>query len=503
MDKYKATIGIEIHVELATQSKMFCECKNGMGMEKKPNKNICPVCTGQPGSLPVPNKKAIEYVTRAGLALRCNIARNTKFDRKNYFYPDLPKGYQISQYDKPLCEKGFLEFDYFNKNEEIKRARVGITRIHLEEDTGKSMHSEGGGETLVDFNRAGVPLMELVTEPDVKTAEEAKKFCEELRRIFRYTGISSADMEKGQMRCEANVSVYQRGEDPLSGTKVEIKNLNSFKSIEKGIEYEIKRQSELLDKGESVKQETRGWDESKNKSFLQRIKEEADDYRYFPEPDIMPINFSDKEIDTVLQALPELPQERIKRFKDQLGLSEQNAEILVDYKEMADYLEQVCSELYNWVKIEKFNLTDKEIRKLYKLAANYLLTETQRHLFDSGKGIENVKITPEDFAELIKIIYEGQINSSSAQIVLKEMFETGADPSHIIKEKDLLQSSDEDELGAIAEDVIEKNPKSAEDYKKGKENAIKFLMGQVMKATRGKADPQAAMKVLKDKLNKN
>jgi aspartyl-tRNA(Asn)/glutamyl-tRNA(Gln) amidotransferase subunit B len=395
-----------------------------------------------------------------------------------------------------------LEFDYFDKNEKRRSGRVGITRIHLEEDTGKSMHANASEETLVDFNRAGVPLMELVTEPDIKSPEEAKKFCEELRKIFRYLGISSADMEKGQMRCEANVSLYKSGEDPLSGTKVEIKNLNSFKSVEKGIEYEIERQRRLLDKGGRVKQETRGWDETKNKSFSQRVKEEADDYRYFPEPDILPMRFSDEEINQILHSLPELPQERTWRLEKQLGISGQNAELLTGYKEMADYFEQICSELYNWVKIEKFDLKEEERIKLYKLTANYLLTETQKHLFDSGKGIEEIKITPENFAELIKIIYEGKINSSSAQLVLKEMFETGADPSHIIEEKDLLQSSNKEELSRVAEEVIEKNPDSVKDYKRGKENAIKFLMGQMMAATRGKANPQTAMEILKEKLNK-
>ncbi|MFW5884851.1 MAG: Asp-tRNA(Asn)/Glu-tRNA(Gln) amidotransferase subunit GatB [Patescibacteria group bacterium] len=501
MNKYKATIGIEIHVELATNSKMFCGCANGMGEESRPNKNICSVCSGQPGSLPVPNQKAVEYVIGAGLALRCNIAKDTKFDRKNYFYPDLPKGYQISQYDKPLCEKGFLEFDYFSDQGEKKKSRVGITRIHLEEDTGKSMHTENGeGGTLVDLNRAGVPLMELVTEPDIKSAQEAKQFCQELRKIFRYIGISPADMEKGQMRCEANVSVYLRGENPLSGTKVELKNLNSFKSVEKGIEYEIKRQSQALEKGEKLQQETRGWDEKKNKSYSQRSKEEADDYRYFPEPDIQPFKISDKQVDDILQSLPELPIERQKRLVDQLGVSEQNAEILTDYKEMADYFEQVCSELYNWLKAEGVEPGEEKRKKLYRLAANYLLTETKKHLFDSGKTIEEIKITPENFAELIKIIYQGEINSSSAQIILAEMFETGADPSHIIKEKDLAQSSDEEELEKIAKQVIKDNSKSAEDYKNGKENAIKFLMGQVMKATGGKANPQTAMDVLKKML---
>lgn len=499
MSKYKVTIGMEIHVELGTESKMFCSCKNGMGLTKKPNQNICEVCTAQPGALPVPNIKAIEYVMRAGLALNCEVAKDTKFDRKNYFYPDLPKGYQISQYDQPICEKGQIEFEYWNKKDERKKSLVGITRIHLEEDTGKLMHSNGS--TLVDFNRAGVPLMELVTEPDLTSAVEAKQFCTELRRLFRYLKISTADMEKGQMRCEANISLYKEGDDKLSGTKVELKNINSFKAIEKGIEYEIKRQTKLLDENEKVIQETRGWSDEKSKTFSQRTKENSDDYRYFPEPDILPLKFTQEEIDRIKYSLPELPWEREGRFIRQMGLTKQNAEILVDYSEMADYFEQIVSELDDWIKATDQDVSEEQRLKLYKLTANYLLTETQKHLFEKGQNIEDIKITPENFAELIKIIYKGEINSSVAQTVLLEMFERGADPSHVIEEKGLAQTNDEGELEKIAEQVIAENPKSVEDYKKGKENAVKFLMGQVMKATQGSANPKMAMEILKKKLN--
>jgi len=498
MNKYKVTIGMEIHVELGTDSKMFCGCKNGMGLTKKPNQNICEVCTAQPGSLPVPNIKAIEYVMRAGLALNCEIAKDTKFDRKNYFYPDLPKGYQISQYDQPICENGKIKFDYFSKDAESKTSQIGITRIHLEEDTGKLMHLKGS--TLVDFNRAGVPLMELVTEPDLTSAQEAKQFCIELRRLFRYLKISTADMEKGQMRCEANISLYKEGEDKLSGTKVELKNINSFKAIEKGIEYEIKRQTKLLDKNEKFIQETRGWSDEKGKTFSQRIKENSDDYRYFPEPDILPMKFTSEEIRRIGYSLPELPWERKSRFIRQMGLTDQNAEFLVDYKEMADYFEQVCSELDEWMSVSKKETSNKEPLKLYKLVANYLLTETQKSLFEKGLDIEDIKITPENFAELIKIVFKKEVNSSTAQAVLSEMFEKGGDPSQIIEEKGLSQTNDEEELRKIAEKVIAENPKSVEDYKKGKENAIKFLMGQVMKETEGKANPKIAMVILVKKL---
>jgi len=498
MAKYKATIGMEIHVELGTESKMFCSCKNGMGLTKKPNQNICEVCTAQPGAIPVPNAKAIEYVMRAGLALNCKIAKETKFDRKNYFYPDLPKGYQISQYDQPICERGNLQFEFFDKDGKKQKSQVGITRIHLEEDTGKLMH--GKGKTKVDFNRAGVPLMELVTEPDLTSSQEAKQFCIELRQLFRYLKISTADMEKGQMRCEANVSLYKEGEDKLSGVKVELKNINSFKAIEKEIEYEIKRQTKLLEKGEKIVQETRGWDDPKGKTFSQRTKENSDDYRYFPEPDILPMKFTDEEIERIKYSLPELPWERRGRFVRQMGLTEQNADILVDYKELADYFEQVCSELDDWVKATDKDITEEEHKKLYKLAANYLLTETQKHLFEKGQDVKDIKITPENFAELVKIIYKGEINSSVAQTVLEEMFEKGSDPSHVIDEKGLAQTSDEGELEEIADKVIKDNPKSVEDFKKGKENAIGFLIGQAMKATGGKANPKMIGDILRGKL---
>ncbi len=499
-EKYKTTIGMEVHVELATKSKMFCSCKNGMGEEKEPNKNICPVCTGQPGALPVPNKNAIEFVIKAGLALNCKIAEVSKFDRKNYFYPDLPKGYQISQFDQPICEKGFLDFNVKgNSGEVIDKKRVGITRIHMEEDTGKLLHGSGGG-TLVDLNRSGVPLMELVTEPDIKSALEAKRFCEELRLLFRYIGISPADMEKGQMRCEANISLYKKGEDPLSGTKVELKNLNSFKAVERGVEYEMNRQSAILDEGGKVKQETRGWDENKGQTFSQREKEDAHDYRYFPEPDILPFKFEKDYVNEIMEKLPELPFEKRERFAKEFGLKPTNADVLVANKKLANYFEEVASELIEWMSAEGHEFEDDDKSKLYQLAANYIITELQKNLFEKGQEMDELKITPENFAELIKIIYEGEINSTAAQTVIAEMFETGGDPSQIIEEKNLAQTSDEGELGEVVEKIIADNPKSVEDYKAGKENAIKFLMGQVMKETGGKANPQMVMEILKGKL---
>ncbi|MEA1926537.1 MAG: Asp-tRNA(Asn)/Glu-tRNA(Gln) amidotransferase subunit GatB [Patescibacteria group bacterium] len=500
MKEYRPTIGMEVHVELATKSKMFCRCVNGMGQEKKPNKNICPVCTGQPGALPVPNKEAIEFVVKAGLALNCSIAKESKFDRKNYFYPDLPKGYQISQYDQPICSQGLL--DIYLKNEsgsEAGKKRVRITRIHLEEDTGKLMHQNG--ETLVDFNRSCVPLMELVTEPDIVSAQEAKRFCEELRLLFRYIGISPADMEKGQMRCEANISLYEAGKNPLSGTKVELKNLNSFKAVERGIEFEIKRQEEVLSEGGTVAQETRGWNDDNGQTFSQRSKEDVHDYRYFPEPDILPFSFEDSYVNKLREKLPELPYEKRGRFVKQFGLRPENANVLVASKYLANYFENVSSELENWMSEEGHRFNEENKSKLYRLAANYIITELQKRVFESEEGFEKMKITPENFAELIKIVYEGDINSSAAQAVLKEMFNTGADPSHIIEEKNLQQTSGEEELNAIVDKVLSNNPDPVEDYKSGKENAIKFLMGQVMSMTKGKANPQVVMKLLKEKLN--
>ncbi len=500
MGKYRPTIGMEVHVELATKSKMFCGCKNGMGQEIVPNKNICPVCTGQPGAIPVPNEQAIEFTIKAGLALGCHIAKESKFDRKNYFYPDLPKGYQISQFDQPICSRGSLEFTLKSDDGSLTGTeRVGITRIHLEEDTGKLTHQ--GVDTLVDFNRACVPLMELVTDPDINSAIEAKRFCEDLRLLFRYLEISPADMEKGQMRCEANISLYEIGKDPLSGTKVELKNLNSFRAVERGIDYEIERQTEILESGGTVIQETRGWDEKKGITFSQRTKEDAHDYRYFPEPDILPFTFDEVYVNTLRDKLPELPTEKRNRFVKQFGLKLENASILVVNKDMAGYFENVASELENWMSEEGYKFNEESRQKLYRLAANYILTELAKKVAGVEKGMEELKISPENFAELIKIVYEGEINSSVAQVVLEEMFLTGADPSHIIEEKGLAQTSDEGELGAIIDSVLEKNPGPVEEYRSGKENVIKFLVGQVMAVTKGSANPQIVMKLLKEKLS--
>ncbi|MCX6763544.1 MAG: Asp-tRNA(Asn)/Glu-tRNA(Gln) amidotransferase subunit GatB [Candidatus Moranbacteria bacterium] len=494
MNKYIPVIGMEIHVELKTKSKMFCSSKNGLGLEKEPNVNICPVCTGQPGTLPVPNQKAIEFVQMAGLALNCEICKESKFDRKNYFYPDLPKGYQISQYDQPFCEKGYLTV---NSEQGTVNKQIGITRIHLEEDTGKLVHPKNADYTLVDFNRAGVPLMELVTEPDIESGTEARLFCQKIQQIFRYLEISDANMEKGNMRCEVNISLYKKGEDRLSGTKVEIKNINSFKFVEKSIDYEIKRQAEILESGGKIIQETRGWSESKGETVTQRTKESAHDYRYFPEPDIPPFKFTDEYIENLRRKLPELPEAKKERLVKEYDLSKENAEVIVGDNDLAEYFEDVVSE----IRADKDSgETASDDKKCVKLAANYIVSELQKYLVKNFETIKDIKITAENYAELMGILADGKINSSAGQIVLSEMYKTGGDPSQIIESKNLGQMSDTLELEKVIDKIISKNQQSIDDYKSGKHNALQFLMGQVMSATKGKANPVVLIELLRKKL---
>ncbi len=487
MSKYNVTIGMEIHVELKTNSKMFSSAPNKLGTETDANTSIDAVTTAQPGALPVPNKKAIEYVQMAGIALNCEIAKESKFDRKHYFYPDLPKGYQISQFDEPLCGKGFVE---------INGKKIGITRIHMEEDTGKNMHD--GNNTLVDLNRAGLPLMELVSEPDITSGKEARAFCQELQRVFRYARIADADIEKGQMRCEVNISLYKDGEDPLSGTKVEIKNIGSFKSVQKAAEYEIARQSELLDEGETIKQETRGWNDAKQKTVSQRLKENANDYRYFPEPDIPPMTFDDRYIEELREKIPELPQSKRLRFKEQYNTSTEIMEVLIDDRFFADYYENVVSEIKDKKKSGEFV---GGVDKAVQLAGNYLVNEVPPLLAELEIDIKKIKISAENFAELMTIIADKKINSSAAQTVLNIMIKTGGDPSNIIEDKNLAQENDEEALTKMVDNVLESNEKAVSDYKGGNERAIKALMGQVMAKSQGKANPQTVMQILKEKLS--
>ena len=487
---YKTIIGLEVHVELKTKTKMFCSCLNDPD-EKRPNTNICPVCTAQPGSLPVINREAVRKVVKTGLVLNCRIPEHSKFDRKNYFYPDLPKGYQISQYDKPLCLGGFLR---------VGNRKVQITRVHLEEDTGRLIHQEDC--SLVDFNRAGIPLMELVTEPDIDSAKEARKFAEELQLILRYLGVSAADMEKGIMRVEVNISLSKK-EGEL-GTKVEIKNLNSFRAVERGIDYEIKRQTEILESDKKVIQETRGWDDAKEVTVGQREKEEAHDYRYFPEPDLPPLHISKDLINEIKTEIPELPQQKRERFKKEYELDEKDIEVFVQNKDLGEYFEKVMSELRNWVKeIElKKEVKRDEFLKLAKILANYLITDLQG-LLSSPFIEEKLLITPENFAEFVTLIYKGKLSSKMAKMVLSEMFETGADPSHIIEDKGLVQITDTTELEKIIKEVISKNPKPVEDFKKGKENAFQYLIGQTIAQTKGKANPQIVRDILNKFLTEN
>jgi len=474
---YQVVVGLEIHIELKTTTKMFCSCLNDPN-EKRPNFNICPVCTAQPGTLPVINEEAIKKTIKTGLALNCQIPEYSKFDRKNYFYPDLPKGYQISQLYQPLCKEGFLEID---------GKKIRIREVHLEEDTGRLIHPEGADYSLVDFNRAGIPLMELVTEPDINSAKEAREFAQDLHRILHYLDVSDADMEKGEMRVEVNISLSR--EKGKLGTKVEIKNLNSFRAVERGIDYEIKRQTKILESGKKIVQETRGWDDAKGKTFSQREKEYAHDYRYFPEPDLPPLHHSAEFINKIKAEIPELPQQKRERFKREFELDEKSIEVLIQNKDLGGYFEKVISELPS-------QLPRENLSKLTKLAANYLITDLQGLLQGLLVTDKKFLITPENFAEFIILIFEDRISSKIAKIVLFEMFKTGADPSQIIEERKLTLIIDETEIEKIIKEVISRNQKAVQDFQKGKAASLQFLIGQVMAKTKGKANPEITQKLL-------
>lgn len=476
---YETTIGLEIHAELKTQTKMFCGCKNDP-LEKKPNVNVCPICLAHPGTLPTINKRAVELMIVIGSALGGKLLRQSHFDRKSYFYPDLPKGYQISQYEEPFVKGGEL-------------VGVEITRIHLEEDTARLNHDKEG--SYLDYNRAGLPLMELVTEPVIDSAEKALELARELQLILRYLDASDADMEKGQMRVEPNISIAPRGSKEL-GTKVELKNINSFKAVGSAIAHEVERQKKVLAGGEQVVQETRGWDDKKGETFSQRIKEEADDYRYMPEPDLPPVNFeAEGSIDVVSakRSVPELPQEKRERFIKEFGLREDQVEVLVGDRYVAEYFEETVSELSTMGKRPEKNL---------RLVVNYLTSDIMGLLNEKGSSIRDLKISPENFAELTLLIEKGEISSRVAKDVLREMFETGADPSNIIKEKDLEQVFDEGEIEKVVKKIIEENKKAVEDYKKGKETVVKFLIGQAMAELRGRGNPELLEKLFREHLPK-
>jgi len=480
--KYKPVIGLEIHAELKTETKMFCSCKNDPN-EKRPNQNICPICMGHPGTLPVANKKAIEKTIMAGLGLNCQIDKDTFFERKNYFYPDLPKGYQITQYQKPFCRDGYLE---------LSGKRFRITRIHLEEDAGRLNHPAGADYSLVDYNRAGMPLMELVTEPDFENGPEVKAFAEELQLILRYLNVSDADMEKGLMRVEVNISLT--GDDGKWGTKVEIKNLNSIKAAADSVDFEIKRQKELLETGEKIIQETRGWDENKKETISQRVKEEANDYRYFPEPDLPPVRITNEWLDEIKLQIPELPAQRRERFKKQYGLPDAQINVLTSECVAGVYFEHVASEILENDKLEHADGQDHVSKEqLLKIAANYLIV-------DPARGQIPSKITPDRFAGFTVHIAHGSISSTAGTTVIAGMLETGLSSDDVIKEKDLGQVSDSGTLNVIVDKVLVDNVKAVEDYKGGKESSLKFLIGMTMRESKGKGNPQIIEEIIKNKL---
>jgi len=479
---YEVVIGLEIHVELNTESKMFCGCSARVFGEE-PNTFTCPVCLGFPGSLPVPNEKAIEFTAKIGLALNCNVAEYTKFDRKNYFYPDMPKDYQISQYDLPICYGGYVnvEMDDYVR-------RVGITRVHLEEDTGKLTHVGESGRiggadySLVDFNRAGVPLVEVVTEPDIRTPDEAKAFAQKLKNIIEHLGVSDCDMEEGSLRCDANVSLRPKGAKEF-GTKSEVKNMNSFRAIQRALVYEIERHREVLEGGERIVQETRHWDAAKNVTMSLRSKEEAHDYRYFPEPDLVPMELSKNWIADLRKTLPELPDARKKRFMETYKLSAYDAEFLTSSKATGDYFEE-CVRVYN------------DAKKI----SNLIMGELSMHLNAANLKIEESAVTPKHLVQLLKLIDDGQISGKMAKDVFKEMFETGKLPKIIVEEKGLVQISDEEEIEKIVDMVLEENQKVVEEFKSGKDRAFGFLVGQTMRLTKGRANPRLVNKILRKKL---
>jgi aspartyl-tRNA(Asn)/glutamyl-tRNA(Gln) amidotransferase subunit B len=473
-EKYEAVIGLEVHAQLLTKSKMFCACPNQYGSD--PNVNVCPVCTGQPGSLPVINQFAIELGVRAGLALHCEIFDESVFARKNYFYPDLPKGYQISQYERPFALRGHLQVRL--KSGEVKR--VGLTRIHFEEDAGKSVHQSHG--TLVNLNRAGVPLIEIVSEPDMRTSHEAGQYLRNLRSILRYADVCDGNMDQGNFRCDANISVRKRGAEKF-GTKIELKNINSFRFVEKAIDFEIQRQVDCIERGEPLKQQTRLWNSAKNITELMRDKEEAHDYRYFPEPDLPALLISEAWQQEILRKMPELPDARRERFVTVFGLSEYDADVLTSTKEIAEFYEDV-----------------NRATKNAKVSANWVMNELLGRLNAVGKEIESSPVSSVNLAELISKIESGEISGKIAKTVFDEMFETGKDPASIIQDKGLVQISDSSVLESVIQKVISANPSQVADYKAGKHKLLGFFVGQVMKETKGQGNPAIVNELVKKAL---
>ena len=476
---YESVIGLEVHAQLLTKSKIFCGCAANFG--QTPNQNTCMVCTGFPGALPVLNKRVVDFAIKAGLATHCDIARTSILARKNYFYPDLPKGYQISQYELPICTSGYVEFELNGS-----RKRVRLTRIHMEEDAGKNIHDAHGDSSLIDLNRAGVPLLEIVSEPDMRTREEAGAYLRTMRQILQYLGICDGNMEQGSFRCDANVSIRPIGSETL-GTKIEIKNLNSFKAVEKALEYEIERQSEALSEGEKLTQETRLWDENRQETRSMRSKESAHDYRYFPEPDLLPLVIEDDWIAKMRASLPELPAERKARFMSDYSLSAYDAELLTGRRDVADYFESAVTAhanpkaLSNWIVGDLFRVLKE--RKL------------DEHLY-----IVDWPIAAQHLAETVRLIDRGTISGKIGKTVFEALLDSDQSPQQIVREQGLEQVSDTASIESIIDKVLAANSKQVEQYKSGSEKVFGFFVGQIMKATEGKANPQKVNEILREKL---
>lgn len=475
---FEAVIGLEVHAELSTKTKIFCSCSTEFGAE--PNTHVCPICMALPGALPKLNEKVVEYAVKAGLATNCSIAKDSKNDRKNYFYPDLPKSYQISQYDKPLCNHGYIEIEDDDGN--IKKVR--ILRIHIEEDAGKLNHNEFSGGSLVDLNRAGVPLIEIVSEPDIRSSGEADRYLKKLKSILQYIDVSDCKMEEGSFRADVNVSVHKKGE-PF-GTRHEMKNMNSFKSIQRAINYEIESQISDIENGNEVKQESMRWDDVAGQTFSMRNKEDAEDYRYFPEPDLVAIKLSDEYINKVKEELPELPESRKKRYVDEIGLSEKDANALVSSKAASDMFEKAGKLCNN-----------------YKAVCNWITSDISRILNEKEEEMDNIPFTAEELAELVELIDNGTISSKIGKKVLEELFENPKSPKKIIEEKGWIQISDENTIKKVVKEVLDNNPQSIADFKAGKDKALGFLVGQAMKETKGKANPKMLNEMFLEELKKD
>jgi aspartyl-tRNA(Asn)/glutamyl-tRNA(Gln) amidotransferase subunit B len=475
--EFETVVGLEVHAQLKTKTKIFCSCSTEFGAP--PNTHICPVCLGMPGMLPVLNKKVVAFAIRMGLATHCSIAGESRFARKNYFYPDLPKGYQISQYELPIARNGYIDIDVDGSEK-----RIGIHRIHMEEDAGKLTHDEHLPVSRVDFNRTGVPLIEIVSEPDMRSPEEAGAYLRQLRSIVRYLGVCDGNMEEGSFRCDANVSIRLKGSDVL-GTRAELKNLNSFRHVEKALHYEVARQQEILLDGGKIVQETRLWDPEKNRSFSMRGKEEAHDYRYFPDPDLLPLVVTDAWIETLRGQLPELPVEKKNRFVSQYGLPTYDADFLASSREMAEYFE-TCVKLFSDAKV----------------VSNWIMGALSALLNTEGKTIDASPVSAEHLAQLLGLMDEGVISGKIAKTVFDEMASSGNSPRDIVREKGLVQVRDEGAIETIVDKVIAQNPTEVEAYRNGKTKLIGFFVGQVMRETNGKANPKLVNEVLVQKLNK-